>query len=353
MKAYPDSLPEDRLPHVDTHIELADDDRDCPVCEGTLEEMKGQSEDCEVVDVVQRKFIVRRIRRQKYRCRCQSAIVVAPPSILHIPHGRYTLDLGAYCFVQKYAWHEPLDRQRRSMLADGLVITTQSIWDQIEAIAKRLKPVYDCLREYILGADVIGVDETWWRLLDKKLRKRWWIWAMQSRDAVYFKAAPSRSAETAMEVLGDFQGTVVCDAYKAYETAARKDKEIKLTLCWAHVRRKFVDAKPSCATCSEAVSFVGQLYQIDREFEDPTLLSGDAKLKAEEERLRARAERTQPILDALKEWALAQRGLPKSSLRNAIDYMLGHLESLRVFLNDIYVPLVNNARERTIGRPAR
>jgi transposase len=102
--------PQDRLPHVDTLIELADDDRDCPVCDGSLEEMKGQSEDCEVIDVVQRKFIVRRIRRQKYRCRCQSAIVVAPPSILHIPHGRYTLDLGAYCFVQKYGWHEPLDR---------------------------------------------------------------------------------------------------------------------------------------------------------------------------------------------------------------------------------------------------
>ena len=87
--------PKDRLPHVDTHVELAEEDRICPSCEGPLQEMKGRSDDCEVIDIVQRKFLVRRIRRQKYRCKCQQAIVVAPPSLMHIPHGRYTLDVGA------------------------------------------------------------------------------------------------------------------------------------------------------------------------------------------------------------------------------------------------------------------
>ncbi len=340
--------PQDRLPLVDTHVELAENDRDCPKCSGTLEEMKGQTEDCEVIDVVQRKFLVRRIRRQKYRCRCQQAIVVAPPSIMHIPHGRYTVDVGAYSFSQKYAWHEPLDRQRRSMKADGLIITSQTLWDQIDAIAHRLKPIYDCLREYILGADVIGVDETWWRLLDKKARKRWWIWAMQSGDAVYFHAAPSRSAETAMEVLGDYQGTVVCDAYKAYETAAKKRGLIKLALCWAHVRRKFVEAEPNYPQCATALDLIAQLYSIDRETEDPTHLVGDPKLAAAETRKQARAERAPPILKALQEWAFEQRGLPKSGLRKAIDYMLGHWESLSVFLVDPFVPLDNNATERAI-----
>ncbi len=59
------------------------------------------------------------------------------------------------------------------MKSDGLNVTTQTLWDQVAAIAKRLEPIYDCLREYIVSADVIGVDETWWRLLDKKARKRW------------------------------------------------------------------------------------------------------------------------------------------------------------------------------------
>lgn len=340
--------PQERLLHVDTLVELAADDRECPVCAGTLEEMAGQSEDNEVIDIVQRQFVVRRIRRQKYRCKCQSAIVVAPPSIPHRPRGRYTLDLECYTLVRKFGWHEPLDRLRRSMAADGLIITTQTLWDQVKHIAEILEPVYWALRDHILQSDVIGVDETWWRLMDRKASKRWWIWAMQSQDAVFFKAAPSRSAETALEVLGDFDGTAVCDAYKAYETAAKKRGLIKLALCWAHVRRKFVEAEPNYPACARALDLIGALFAIDSESDDPTLLSGDAKALAAEVRLRLRTERAPPILEQLRQWALEQRGLPKSSLRKAIDYMLGHWEALQVFLEDPFVPLDNNGTERVL-----
>ena len=87
-----------------------------------------------------------------------------------------------------------------------------------------------------------------------------------------------------MEVLGDYQGTVVCDAYKAYETAAKKRGLIKLALCWAHVRRKFVEAEPNYPQCATALDLIAQLYSIDRETEDPTLLVGDQKLAAAETR---------------------------------------------------------------------
>jgi transposase len=61
-----------------------------------------------------------------------------------------------------------------------------------------------------------------------------------------------------------------------------------------------------------------------------------------------RSERAPPILDALREWALAQRALPRSSLRKAIDYMLGNWAGLTRFLEDPYVPLDNNATERAL-----
>lgn len=340
--------PQKSLPHIDTLVEIADDDRECPACSGTLSEMKGQTEDNEVIDIVQRKFVVRRIQRQKYRCKCQAAIVVAPPSIMHRPRGRYTLDLECYTSVRKYGWGEPLDRLRRSMLADGLKITTQTLWDQCEHIASLVEPLYQAIREHILASDVIGVDETWWRLMDRSAKKRWWIWAMQSKDAVFFKAAPSRSADTAMELLGDFEGTIICDAYKAYETAAKKRGLVKLALCWAHVRRKFVEAEPNYPACARALDLIGALFAIDSDSDDPTLLSGAAKTHASETRLRLRTEMAPPILEELREWALEQRGLPKSSLRKAIDYMLGHWGPLQAFLEDPFVPLDNNATERAL-----
>ena len=50
----------------------------------------------------------------------------------------------------------------------GLVVTSQILWDQIEAIAKVLEPTYDAISEYILLAGVVGVDATLWRLMGNK-----------------------------------------------------------------------------------------------------------------------------------------------------------------------------------------
>jgi transposase len=77
-------------------------------------------------------------------------------------------------------------------------------------------------------------------------------------------------------------------------------------------------------------------------------LAGDAKLAACAARMQARQERAPRILAELRGWAKKQRGLPKSSLRIAIDYMLNRWDSLGVFLEDPFVPLDNNATERAL-----
>lgn len=340
--------PQEKLPRVDTVVELAGDDRACPACNGTLEAIEGATEDAELIDVVERQFIVRKIKRQKYRCLCNGAIETAPVPPKHIASGRYSLDFAAHVLARKYAWHDPLDRQRRAMAELGLEVTSQTLWDQVEALAGKLTPISEALREYILRADVIGVDETFWRLMNRKLTKKWWVWAMQSRDAVYYQVAPSRSAATAAALVGDFEGVIVCDAYKAYQTLAKSRPNLTLALCWSHVRRKLVDAEPDYPVCGDAIDLIGQLFAIDRDTIDPALLGGDAKIDAASARLAARQEHAPPILDALRDWALTQRALPKSSLRKAIDYMLGHWRGLSTFVDDPFVPLDNNATERVL-----
>ena len=61
-----------------------------------------------------------------------------------------------------------------------------------------------------------------------------------------------------------------------------------------------------------------------------------------------REQQARPILDKLRAWALEQRGLPKSSLRKATDYMLGHWTALTLFLSDPKVPIHNNRSERAL-----
>jgi len=314
--------------------------------------MIGQTEDAEVIDAMLQRYVVRLIQRQKYRCKCQGAIVTAPAPTKHVAKGRYTLDFGAHIVAQKYAFHMPLARLVKAMADEGLTITTQTLWDQVLAIAETLEPVYDLLKEHILGSDVIGIDETWWRLMDKKASKKWWVWAMQSGDAVYFHASHSRSAQVAIGLVEGFEGTMISDGYKAYETLAKakrqNKKELFLAMCWAHVRRKFIEAEPDHPECAAAIELIGLLYELDRESVDPSLLEGDEKSLAEDVRRTIRAERAPPILEKLKAWAYEQRGLPKSRLRTAIDYMLGHWNALVRFVDDPYVPLDNNAIERAL-----
>jgi transposase len=340
--------PQPKLAVIETLVELDSDERTCPACKGELSQMGIQSEDSEMIDVLREHYFVRKVKRQKYRCTCGIGVTTAPAPIKHIARGRYSLDFAAYAMTNKFGLHIPLDRQRRQMERLGLTITTQTLWDQIEAVAKILEPVHDALRYYILSGDVIGADETWWRLLSKSSNKRWWVWALSSENAVCYDIAPSRSAKTAKEIIGDFEGTIVCDGYKAYETLAKTSDKIRLALCWAHARRKFVEAEPNYPQCEKAIELIGELFAIDRDSQSPANLEGDLRTETAELRQRLRSERAPPILEALREWALAQRGLPKSGLRKAIDYLLGHWKGLTAFLDDPYVPLDNNATERAL-----
>ena len=167
-------------------------------------------------------------------------------------------------------------------------------------------------------------------------------------NAAWYGIEPSRSAATAREFRGDFEGKMLCDAYTVYGTITRQCEGITLALCWAHARRKFIEAEPHYPQCAEAIDLIGERFAIDRETEDPDQLEGDTKLEAMEVRLAARSERAPPILDMLRAWCLEQRGLPKSGLRKVIDYTLGHWEGLTVLVGTPFVPLTNNHTEREL-----
>ncbi len=331
-----------------TEVKLPDNDNLCDCCGNPLIAMEGIAEDSERVNVVERKFVVQKIQRQKYRCKCRAAVVTAPAPAQLVVGGRYSVEIAAHIAVEKYLNHMPLDRQRRSMGRLGLDISTSTLWDQINALAGLHEASYDRLQDYILGADVVGIDETWWRMLDKKPNKRWWVWSITVPNAVWYTIAPSRSADTAKEIIGDYEGTLIADAYKVYETVTKGNEHIILALCWSHARRKFIEAEPNYPQCAEAIEIIGGLFAIDRETADPNRLEGDEKIAAIEERGAARAERAPPILEKLREWCLTQRGLPRSGLRKAIDYTLGHWKGLTVFVDDPFVPLTNNDTEREL-----
>ena len=193
------------LPIVDQVHELAEADRTCPQCGGTLREMVGQTEDADEITVIERRFVLVKHRRKKYRCACNGCVETAPgPLRLAVRPDRrgrrYAPSFAVEVAINKYLDHLPLERQARVMAREGLTIESQTLWDQIEALATVLAPTYAALRQYVLTAPVVGADETWWRLLGGSESPRWWAWGVTREDAVTYTILAHRSQEAARQV---------------------------------------------------------------------------------------------------------------------------------------------------------
>lgn len=324
--------------------ELPADERSCPACDGQLEEMGDQSEDSEEITVVQRQFKLIRRRRRKYRCRCNGAVVTAPGPTGHLvrPGGRYSVEFAVEVAVDKYLNHLPLDRQRRMMLQQGLLIDTQTLWDQLFALYGHLEPSYDTLLERILGQPLIGADETWWRLMERKANKKWWDWCLATEDAVYHRLHPSREATVVEDLLAGYDGVVMSDGFAAYETLSRAGPaKYRNAHCWAHVRRKFIELEAlHPEPCGEVLDLIGKLYGLEKTVPDTA--------DAAELRLKIRDEQSRKVIADIRDWAIKQRSSPQSGLRKAIDYMFGLWSGLTLFLDDPAVPLDNNGTERAL-----
>jgi len=333
------------LPILDILHELDEADLVCPKCGGPLVEMVGQTEDSEEVTVIERRFAILRHQRKKYRCACNGCVDTAPGPLKLQPGSRYSTAFAVEVAVNKYLDHLPLERQARIMRREGLTIDSQTLWDQLDVLATVLQPTYDALSRHVLEAEVVGADETWWRLMDTKGSKRWWVWSVTRDDAVIYKTLPSRSREAARQVLDGYRGIVMADGYTAYDALARAGPSFTLAHCWAHVRRKFIEAEPHFPDpCRQVLDLIGQLYAVEGEVPSPSDPTDRAAALALRHGLRQ--ERSRRHVREVQNWALAQRPLPESGLGKAVSYMLGLWKGLTLFLEDPRIPLDNNATER-------
>lgn len=338
-----------KLPIVEVVHTLDGADKACPSCGGELSEMAGQFEESEEVDVVERSFRLTRHKRTKYRCGCGSSIETAPAPEKLVPGGRYSLDFAIEVVVETYLEHMPLARQVRRMERQGLTVSTQALWDQVLALSEHLRPSYAALRELVLGAPVVGADETTWRLMDNGASKTWWAWSISSEHGVYHHIHATRSMEAAEAILGSYTGVVVCDGYTAYSALEKKRRHSRegpappvLAHCWSHVRRKFFEAEPHDPRAAEALELIGKLFAIEAEAQETA--NGDLRAR----RTELRATHSRELIEELRRWMLAQRALPKSALGRAISYADGMWDGLCRFLEYPDAPIHNNGAERAL-----
>lgn len=323
--------------------ELAESKRQCDVCGGELVPMGSVTESTQLISVVRRQFVMQTHECEKYRCACNAKVVTAPGPERLQKGGRYSVEFGVEVAVSKYLDHMPLERQVRAMAREGLVIDSQTLFDQLVALCRLLELSYDAIGQQVLSEPVVHVDETRWPLLARKGLSPHSVFGLVGGRAAYYRIPSSKSLKAARKILGEYRGTAVADGYQVYETLSRAGP-FELAHCWAHVKRKFSELEEQHpAACSRMLGLIRDLYEVEREL--------DASSAEEAVWLRARHLKSRPIVEEIRAFCFDHGGLPRSGLGKATRYVLKYWDGLTLFLDNPKVPLDNNAVERALRGP--
>jgi transposase len=223
------------LPEIETVFELDTADRACPSCGGELRPMQGQFDESEMLDSVEINYRVVKVKQQKYVCRCGGCVETAPGPERATRGGRYSLAFAIKVALDKYLDHLPLARQERILRRHGVQVTTQTLWDQLAALAERLAPTEEALFAHAIAQPVIGLDQTSWPKLEADAIKPWQMWCVTAPGVVCHRIRDDKGAVTFKELVGGYHGTIVCDALKTQEAGARDGPGILLAGCWAQL----------------------------------------------------------------------------------------------------------------------
>jgi transposase len=309
----------------------------------------------EQLDYEPARFLRRRTIRKKYVHRTDADAV---PVIAALPERLLDRSLPApgliaAILVGKYCDHLPLYRQEQIFQTrHQVLLPRQTLARWVALAADWLKPIYETIRTGVMGGGYVQVDETPIDYLEPgngKTRQGYlWTGHRPGGDVIY-RWETSRAAACLEKIIpADFTGTLQCDGYSAYPSfaAGRADKnKIVLSGCWAHVRRKFYEAKEqSPRTAGWILRQIQHLYCVEAELRE--------KKAGPQLRLAMRASQSRMIVERLKR-ALTQlktsgRHLPQSVLGTAIDYALNQWPTLEIFLNDGRVEIDNNLVENAI-----
>jgi transposase len=295
--------------------------------------------------------------RPKYGCRaCEGAVVQAPAPERLIKNGIPTEALVASVVVDKFAWHNPLYRQAQIMKLQGLPVDRSTLAFWVGVAAAELKPIYQRMKEILLGSAKIAVDETRAPVLDpgRGRTKTGYFWAIARDDrpwsgsdppGVVYTYAPGRGGVHATTLLAGYSGIVQCDGYAVYEQLAdpaRDGGAVTLAFCWSHWRREFfdIDKGGPAPIAHEALERIAALYAIESRIRG----------RSAEERRAVRQAETRPLVEKLKAWLETRliAASEKSTIAGAIRYGLNRWDGLVRFLDDGRIEMDTNSVERAM-----
>lgn len=202
------------------------------------------------------------------------------------------------------------------------------------------------MKTELLKQPVLWADETTVNVLDvEKSTCYMWVYGCGLEQStgpklVLFDYQDSRSSKHPAGFLAGFNGYLQVDGYAGYEKT-----HATLVGCWAHARRKFVEAqkaqgKGKTGKADVALNHIQKLYALE------------SKLKTvpPDKKYDARKTLARPLLEQFKSWLdKSSESVTKEGLLGAaITYSLNQWPKLMRYLDDGRLNIDNNRAERAV-----
>ena len=252
-------------------IEVPEGDRSCESCGKELRKIGFEA--CEQAHYIPAKLKVREIHRFKYGCaHCKGAgIRIAPVPPTAFPKTRITTEMRANIVVQKFVDHCPYYRQSAILRRHGFEISDASLGRYALEAADVLAPIALAMRDELLESGYLQADETTIPVLKTEKSTpgahHGWLWSYgRPHGTVIFNYQATRSQDSAESVLGDFAGKLQTDRYSGYNRLRGRVIDIG---CWAHARRKFLEAEKTARSRTKKIlNWISKLYAVESEARD-------------------------------------------------------------------------------------
>ena len=348
-KPLPKDLPREIVVH-----DIAEEDKSCDDCGHELHQM-GEDKS-EKLEFIPAKVKVVEHRRPKYSCRhCEQhatkvEIKQAPVPVSPIPKSFATASLLSQIITSKYQYGLPLHRQESMFKQYGIELSRKTMSDWVIKSAALFTPLVKRLKEELLKQPLLNADETTVNVVKSdKVNSYMWVYCSGADspkpdspipNIVLYDYQTSRAAACVMDYLDGYQGYLHVDGYQAYEKT-----QASLVGCWAHARRKFIEAKKlqgknKTGKADVVLSLIQKLYGIESRLKD----------KSADESYQTRQAQSKPILDKLKQWLEKHQPnlVGNSKLIDAANYMANQWPKLIEYINDGRLSIDNNRAERAI-----
>ncbi len=348
-KPLPKDLPREEIIH-----DLQEEEKICGGCDGPLHKMG--DERSEQLEYIPAQLKVLEHVRLKYSCRhceknsTQTPIVIAPVPTSPIPKSIATPSLLSQIITHKYQFALPLYRQEVLFKQYGIDLSRKTMSSWMLRCAELLNPIIERLKQHLKEQPVIHADETTLKVIrDEKTKSYMWLYCTGTdspesqsdiKNIVLYDYQPSRSGQCAVNFLDGYEGYLQADGYAGYA-----ENSITQLGCWAHARRKFIEAEKGqkvkkAGKAQWAVNHIKKLYRVELQVVG----------KSAEERFRVRLEKAKPLMDEFKEWLdkSAVQVAPKTLVGQAVQYSLNQWEKLYSYLYNGQLSIDNNRAERAI-----